>query len=83
MQANHLQASQSARAKSTIHLCLHGISDKELLITWSVNFGFCRCIIGVLSQINLLFVPLVIQLLWYILKQLFTSVWVKVAARSS
>ena len=30
------------------------------------------------SQIKLLFGPLVIQLLWYILKQLFTSVSVKV-----
>ena len=33
---------------------------------------------GILSQINLLFGPLVIQLVWYILKQLFTSVSVKV-----
>ena len=32
--------------------------------------GFC----GILSQIKLLFGPLVIQLVWYILKQLFTSV---------
>ena len=30
------------------------------------------------SSIKLLFVPLVIQLVWYILKQLFTSVSVKV-----
>ena len=34
--------------------------------------------LGILSQINLLFEPLVIQLVWYILKQLFTSVSVKV-----
>ena len=34
--------------------------------------------VGILSQINLLFGPLVIQLVWYILKQLFTSVSVKV-----
>ena len=34
--------------------------------------------VGVLSQIKLLFGPLVIQLVWYILKQLFTSVSVKV-----
>ena len=34
--------------------------------------------IGILSQIKLLFKPLVIQLVWYILKQLFTSVSVKV-----
>ena len=33
---------------------------------------------GILSQIKLLFGPLVIQLVWYILKQLFTSVLVKV-----
>ena len=33
---------------------------------------------GILSQIKLLFGPLVIQLVWYILKQLFTSVSVKV-----
>ena len=33
---------------------------------------------GILSQIKLLFGPLVIQLGWYILKQLFTSVSVKV-----
>ena len=32
----------------------------------------------ILSQIKLLFGPLVIQLVWYILKQLFTSVSVKV-----
>ena len=34
--------------------------------------------IGILSQIKLLFGPLVIQLVWYILKQLFTSVLAKV-----
>ena len=34
--------------------------------------------VGTLSQIKLLFWPLVIQLVWYILKQLFTSVSVKV-----
>ena len=34
--------------------------------------------VGILSQINLLFGPLVIQLMWYVLKQLFTSVSVKV-----
>ena len=33
--------------------------------------------VGTLSQIKLLFGPLVIQLVWYILKQLFTSVSVK------
>ena len=33
---------------------------------------------GLLQQIKLLFGPLVIQLVWYILKQLFTSVSVKV-----
>ena len=35
--------------------------------------------VGILSQIKLLFVPLVIQLVWYILKQLFSSVSAKVA----
>ena len=34
--------------------------------------------VGILSQIKLLFGPLVIQLVWYILKQLFISVSVKV-----
>ena len=34
--------------------------------------------VGILSKIKLLFVPLVIQFVWYILKQLFTSVSVKV-----
>ena len=34
--------------------------------------------VGVLPQIKLLFGPLVIQLVWYVLKQLFTSVSVKV-----
>ena len=34
--------------------------------------------VGILSQIKLLFGPLVIQLVWYILKQLFASVSVKV-----
>ena len=33
---------------------------------------------GILSLIKLLFGPLVIQLVWYILKQLFTPVSVKV-----
>ena len=33
---------------------------------------------GILLQIKLLFGPLVIQLVWYILKQLFTSVSAKV-----
>ena len=34
-------------------------------------------LVGILSQIKLLFGPLVIQLVWYILKQLFASmsVW--------
>ena len=36
--------------------------------------------VGILSQVKLLFGPLVIQLVWYILKQLFTSVLVKVVA---
>ena len=34
--------------------------------------------VAIFSQIKLLFGPLVIQLVWYILKQLFTSVSVKV-----
>ena len=34
--------------------------------------------VGILSQIKLLFGPLVLQLVWYILKQLFTSVSVNV-----
>ena len=34
--------------------------------------------VGILSQIKLFFGPLVIQLVWYILKQLFTPVSVKV-----
>ena len=34
--------------------------------------------VAIYSQIKLLFGPLVIQLVWYILKQLFTSVSVKV-----
>ena len=34
--------------------------------------------VGILSQIKSLFGPLVIQLVWYILKQIFTSVSVKV-----
>ena len=34
--------------------------------------------VTIFSQIKLLFGPLVIQLVWYILKQLFTSVSVKV-----
>ena len=33
--------------------------------------------VDILSQIKLLFGPLVIQLVWYILKQLFTSVSVE------
>ena len=35
--------------------------------------------VDILSQMKLLFVPLVIQLVWYILKQLFSSVSAKVA----
>ena len=35
--------------------------------------------VGMLSQIKLLFGPLVAQLVWYILKQLFTSMSMKVA----
>ena len=38
---------------------------------------FKMAFVGILSQIKLLFGPLVIQLMWYILKQLFTSVSVK------
>ena len=36
--------------------------------------------VAIFSQIKTLFGPLVIQLVWYILKQLFTSVSVKVVA---
>ena len=39
---------------------------------------FVRPFVGILSQIKLLLGPLVIQLVGYILKQLFTSVSVKV-----
>ena len=42
---------------------------------WQKNKMAC---VGILSQINLLFALLVIQLVWYILKQLFTSMSVKV-----
>jgi len=41
------------------------------------NF-FVRPFVGILSQIKLLFGPLNVQLVCYILKQLFTSVSVKV-----
>ena len=34
--------------------------------------------VGISSQIKLLFGPLVIQFVWYIIKQLFTSVSMKV-----
>ena len=34
--------------------------------------------VAIFSQMKLLFGPLVIQLVWYILKQLFTAVSVKV-----
>ena len=34
--------------------------------------------VGILSKIKLLFGPLAIQLVWYILKQLFTSVSVDI-----
>ena len=34
--------------------------------------------VGVLSQLKLFFGPLLIQLVWYILKQLFTSLPLKV-----
>ena len=34
--------------------------------------------VAIFSQMKLLFEPLVIQLVWYIIKQLFTSVSVKV-----
>ena len=34
--------------------------------------------VGILSQIKLLYRPLVIQLVWYILQQLFVSLSVKV-----
>ena len=34
--------------------------------------------VAIFSQINLLFGPLIIQLVWYILKQLFTLVWLSV-----
>ena len=34
--------------------------------------------VAIFSQIKVLFGPLVIQLMWYILKQLFTSVSLKV-----
>ena len=36
--------------------------------------------VRMLSQIKLLFGPLVIKLVWYVLKQLFTSVSVKVTS---
>ena len=39
--------------------------------------------VGILSQVKLVFGPLVTQLVWYILKQLFTSVSVKVVIFTS
>ena len=51
----------------------------RVCITWRANF-FVRPFVGILSQIKLLFGPLVIPLVWYILKQLSTSVSVKVVA---
>ena len=50
----------------------------------TLQFQFHYPLLGLLAysshKVKLLFGPLVIQLVWYILKQLFTSVSVKVVA---
>ena len=50
----------------------------QVLFTSEQPYKNKMAFVGILSQIKLLFGPLVIQFVWYILKQLFTSVSVKV-----
>ena len=50
----------------------------QILFTSEQPKKYKMAFVGILSQIKLLFDPLDIQLMWYILKQLFTSVSVKV-----
>ena len=50
----------------------------QVLFTFEQPRKNKMAVVDILSQIKLLFGPLVSQLVWYILKQLFTSVSVKV-----
>ena len=50
----------------------------QVLFTYEQPKKNQTAFVGISSQIKLLFWPLVIQLVWYILKQLFISVSVKV-----
>ena len=61
--------------------CVHWLASLEVisqvLFTSQQPKKNKMAFVSILSQIMLLFGPLVIQLVWYILKQLFTSVLVK------
>ena len=65
---------------STFHVCLLASSAviSQVLSTPEQPKKNKMAFVGILSQINLLFWPLVIQLCGIILKQFFTSLLVKV-----
>ena len=70
----------TTQVKSTFRARLLASSEviSQILFTSEKLKKNKMAFVGILSQIKSLFGPLVIQLVWYILKQLFTSVSVKV-----
>ena len=62
-------------------LCQHPWSDNHCKVLFTSEQPKKKnkmSFVGILSQIKLLSGPLVIQVVWYVLEQLFTSVSVKV-----
>ena len=70
----------TTQVNSTFRACWLASSEviSQVLLTSEQPKKNIMAFVGTFSQMKLLFGPLVIQLVWYILKQLFTSVSVKV-----
>ena len=70
----------TTQMNSTFRACWLASSEEisQVLFTSKQPKKNEMAFVGILSQIKLLFGPLVFQLVWYTLKQLFTSVLVKV-----
>ena len=61
-----------------IYHVMHSRFPIHIILHYIILYYIIMAFVGILSQIKFLFEPLVIQLVWYILTHLFTSVSVKV-----
>ena len=77
---NILYLVYTTQVNSTFRACWLASSEviSQVLFTSEQPTKNKMAFVGILSQIKFFFGPLVIQLVWYILKQLFTSVSVQV-----